>query len=202
MATKRNAWGAAWVAAALAAVATVAGASDHRGRDHEEDDLEECEHVEYDHDAREHAAGIRSAAPEDAELRALYRKECGACHVAYPPGYLSAASHRRVLAGLERHFGQNAELDPAVRERLEAWLVGNAADGRGERRSREVVGAAPGGGAPLRITEGAWFRREHREVSPGVLARPAIRTFANCGACHPGAERWDFDDDRVKIPAR
>jgi hypothetical protein len=177
------------VAVALAAATTIATASDHERR-------HEREHEEHE---RGPSSGI--ASPEDMGARALYRKECGACHLDFPPGLLTAASHRRVLAGLERHFGQNAELEADVRDRLEAWLIARSAESGSDRRSRKILTSTSPADAPLRITEGAWFQRKHRKAGPGVVARPSIRTFANCGACHPGARDWDFDDDRVKIPA-
>lgn len=118
----------------------------------------------------------------------VYAKECGACHVAYPPGLLPAASWRRILGNLSNHFGDVADLDPEVRSGLERWLVPRAA--------RQEGAAAP----PLRITASPWFVREHREVPQGAAARPAIRSLANCAACHPDAGRWEFDEDRVNIP--
>lgn len=165
-------------AAAFAATLTLARAS---AGDHE------------DHEDRR--SGRRAREAGDAGLRApdpTYAKECGSCHLAYPPRLLPAASWRALLAGLDRHFGEDASLEPEVRAALESWLVERA--GRGRRAG----GAAP----TLRITEGEWFRHEHDEVPPDAAARPAIRSLANCAACHPGAERWDFDEDRVKIPGR
>jgi hypothetical protein len=120
---------------------------------------------------------------EVAAPTAEYAKECGACHVAYPPAFLPAGAWRRLMAGLDRHFGQDAALDEAARARLERWVLGGA-------------GAEP----PLRITEQGWFREEHRELPPGAAARPSIRSMASCTACHAGAARWDFDEDRVRIP--
>lgn len=182
------------VVAAIAAAATVAAASEHGHRGGRED----REHEDREHGEREGSARRTSTAPVDAEALALYRKECGACHLAFPPGLLPAASHRRILAGLDRHFGQNAELDDATRGRLERFLVANAADaGRGARE-------APAGadGAPLRITEAAWFQREHRRAARAAAANPAVGSLARCAACHPGAERWDFDEHGVRIPGR
>jgi hypothetical protein len=194
---------AAALALAIAATATLAGASDHgRGRGEDEEHEERGD--------REHGGGRRAgvegearvdprAAPPEAHAAGaatLYRKECGACHLAFPPGMLPAESHRRVLAGLERHFGQNAELDAGAREQLERYLVANAAGSGGHRQ-----GGPPGAdGAPLRITELPSFRRRHREVRPDVFTRASIRSPANCAACHRGAADWDFDEDRVKIP--
>jgi hypothetical protein len=175
---------AALAVAVLAATAVLVpaatSASDHRRRER--------------HEAEEHEPegrrGREGAAPVDPAGHAVYQKECGSCHLAFPPGLLSAASHRRVLAGLDRHFGQNAELDDATRARIEGWLVANA----GGRDGGVAPGQAP------RITTAPWFARKHRKVD-GVAARPSIRTLANCAACHRGAADWDFDEDRVKIPA-
>jgi hypothetical protein len=179
--------------AALLAVATLASAAllvpafgsasdHHRHREREEGE---------EHEGGGGRRGRDAAVPSDPEARALYRKECGACHLDFPPSLLSAASHRQVMAGLARHYGQNAELDEATRARLEAWLVANAGGRDG--------GAAPG--AAPRITTAPWFAREHRKVGAAVTARPSIKTLANCAACHRGAQDWDFDEDRVKIPA-
>jgi hypothetical protein len=118
----------------------------------------------------------------------VYLKECGACHVAYPPRLLPAASWRALFADLDRHFGEDASLDPEVRARVERWVL----DGSGDDRRAAA--------APLRITDQPGFHREHREVPASAAARPSVRTLSNCGACHSGAERWDFDDDRVRIP--
>jgi hypothetical protein len=170
------------VLALAAGVATLASAaaSDHREgrRGHHEDE-------EHEHEGRARAAAApASASPGDPGAEALYRKECGACHLAFPPGMLSADAHRRTLAGLERHFGQNAELDAPVRDRLERFLVANAG----------------GSGGGLRVTEQPRFVRKHRRIGPDVVARPAVKTLANCAACHAGAQDWDFEEDRVKIP--
>ncbi|MBI5070485.1 MAG: diheme cytochrome c [Deltaproteobacteria bacterium] len=130
---------------------------------------------------------------------ALYVKECGSCHLAYPPGMLPAASWRRTMEGLERHFGQNAELDPQAQAELTTYLVDSAAESGSDRKSRKILSSL-GGGAPLRVSETPYFQRKHREVAAGVIARPTIKTWANCGACHGGAREWDFSEDRVKIP--
>jgi hypothetical protein len=132
--------------------------------------------------------GRRRPPTADPAGAALYRKECGACHLAFPPRMLSAEGWTRILAGLDRHFGQNAELDLPTRELLASHLVAGA--GRPDR----------GGGDPTRITDAPWFRDEHAEARRAAT-RPSIRTLANCAACHPGAEAGDFDEHRTKVPA-
>jgi hypothetical protein len=127
----------------------------------------------------------------DPATRAAYARECGACHLDFPPALLPPSAHRRVMAGLERHFGQNAELDAEVRGQLERWLVANA----GPETSRGVAA-----GAEPRISTLPWFAKEHRKVSTAVGGAGTVKSFAACAACHPGAKDWDFTEDRVKVP--
>ena len=54
--------------------------------------------------------------------------ECGACHVAYPPGLLPERSWRAVMDGLDRHFGADASLDAATRKTITEFLAANAAN--------------------------------------------------------------------------
>ena len=58
-----------------------------------------------------HADGLRGL-PADAPP--AYVRECGDCHVAYPPGLLPATSWRRLMAGLDRHYGSDASLEPQL----------------------------------------------------------------------------------------
>lgn len=119
-----------------------------------------------------------------------YKQECAACHVAYPPGLLPAASWQRLMKGLPQHFGTDASLDAASVQQLSAWLTANAAGGR---RARE---APP----QDRITRSAWFVREHDDVPASAWKRPAIKSAANCSACHTKADQGDFNERFVRIP--
>lgn len=119
-----------------------------------------------------------------------YQQECGACHLAYPPGMLPAASWQRLMNGLPTHFGTDASLDAATVTQIGTWLQANA--GRGRRAQA----------APLqdRITRSAWFVREHDEIAPQVYTRAAIRSAANCAACHTRADQGVFNEHDVRIP--
>lgn len=119
-----------------------------------------------------------------------WRAECGSCHVAYPPSLLGAASWRAVMAGLDRHFGVDASLDPIAAARIGAFLERNAST----RRS------AADGKPPLRITETRWFVHEHDEIPAATWKRPAVKGPANCAACHAGADRGNFDEHAIRIP--
>jgi mono/diheme cytochrome c family protein len=121
-----------------------------------------------------------------------YQQECAACHVAYPPGLLPAASWQRVVGGLAKHYGTDASLDEASRREIGAWLVANA--GTYKRASEEPP--------QDRITRSAWFLREHREgeVSASVWKRASVGSPSNCQACHTGAGQGDFNERNIRIP--
>ena len=127
-----------------------------------------------------------------AQVPPAYRSECGACHVAYPPGLLPAASWQRLMGSLERHYGTDASLDPATVRQLATWLQAHA--GTGKR-----VGPEP---PPQdRLTRSAWFERKHRQLDDAVWRLPSVKSAANCAACHTGADQGRFDDDHLRMPA-
>jgi hypothetical protein len=142
------------------------------------------------------ACVLASAAHADDHARLAtpllpaYKQECSACHVAYLPGLLPAASWARVLSTLPRHYGTDASLDAPTVTAISTWLAANAGSGR------------RGGEAPPddRITRSAWFVRKHDEVPAAVWKRPAIKSPSHCVACHGGAEHGDFNEHRVRIP--
>lgn len=130
---------------------------------------------------------VAAGAPGRVDSAAVYRQECGACHVAFAPRLLPPASWNALMGDLPHHFGTDASVDPAIQQRLAAWL--------GEQGA--VDRARPEGD---RITQSAWFRHEHSELAPGVWQRPAIKSPSNCGACHSGADSGVFDEHDVRIP--
>ncbi len=141
------------------------------------------------------AVGCASAAWADEHRPALpllpqYQQECAACHLAYPPGMLPAASWRRLMNNLPRHFGTDASLDPAAVKTLSTWLISNAGT---YKRVREVP-------PDDRLTRSAWFVRKHDEVRAATWRLPAVKSPANCAACHTGAEQGDFNERNIHLP--
>ena len=122
-----------------------------------------------------------------------YQQECASCHLAYPPGLLPAASWQRLMANLPRHFGTDASLDEASVREIATWLNANAA---GYRKVAREAAPPP----EDRITRSQWFVREHREVAAATWKLPAVKSPANCAACHTRADQGDFNDDFVRIP--
>lgn len=138
------------------------------------------------------AAAARADLPPQP-LSAAYQAECAACHVAYPPALLPAASWRRVMAGLDRHYGVDASLDAATARDIAAWLDAHAGTYRKVRRE-----AAPP--PEDRITRSPWFLREHDEVPAATWRRADVRSPANCIACHRRADEGLYDEHDIRIP--
>jgi cytochrome b len=129
---------------------------------------------------------------------AAYAEECGACHDAYHPSLLPAASWAAVMAGLADHFGEDASLDPESAHGIAGWLAANAAetwDTEAANRFRTLDPAQP-----LRITAAPYWRWKHAEIPDAVFARTSIRTRAHCSACHRDAASGRFDDQAIAIP--
>lgn len=131
-------------------------------------------------------AGGKLATPPNEH----WKTECGSCHIAYPPRLLPAQSWKRVMSQLDKHFGTDASVDPAAASEIGAYLERYAGSGRHAQ-------TAPGS---LRITETAWFVHEHDEVPPASWKSPAVKSAANCAACHTSAEQGDFRKRNIRIP--
>lgn len=125
-----------------------------------------------------------------ASPNAMHRQECSSCHVAYPPGLLPAASWKRIMGNLHKHFGTDASLDEATTREISTWLQAHAGTGRrgGEEPAQD------------RISKAKWFVRQHDEVSASVWKRASVGGPSNCSACHAEAAKGNFDEDQVRIP--
>ena len=124
-----------------------------------------------------------------------WQQECASCHVAYPPSLLPKASWRRMMSGLDKHFGENASLDPATQADILKFLEANAANS-----GSKVLRRMAANEAPLRITETRWFKHEHDEVPRATWARKSVGSAANCAACHRQAEQGNYNEDAIRIP--
>ena len=129
-----------------------------------------------------------------------WQQECASCHLAYAPSMLPRASWRKIMGGLDQHFGDNASLDPATQADILKFLEAHAADSGSSRMGSRVMQGMDPQNPPLRITESRWFVKKHDEVPRAAWSRKSVGSAANCAACHRQAEQGVFDDDTVKIP--
>jgi nitrate/TMAO reductase-like tetraheme cytochrome c subunit len=112
---------------------------------------------------------------QTADDNALWRSECGSCHMAFPPALLSAAEWQQIMLALHQHFGTDASLDPAARQEILAWLQRHSAAARASGQAEELP----------RITTRDWFEAKHRSAIR-LWNRGKIKTLADCASCHQG----------------
>jgi len=156
----------------------------------DDDDDERHEGISQERHSGKYGGENRGKPVQPSRINATFQKECSSCHIAYAPGLLPAESWRKVMAGLDKHFGTDASLTDQENKEITSFLVSHASN----RWSAST--------APLRITESAWFKRKHdaHEISPDIWKRPSVKSPANCAACHPQADRGDFEEDNIRIP--
>jgi hypothetical protein len=123
----------------------------------------------------------------------VYIKECGACHMAFSPELLPAASWRRVMERLEDHFGESAKLDAPTQHGITDYLVAHAADRAGNDQSRAIMGSLHPNEAPLRITQVPYIAGMHAAVlDPVWNGTPRPKTLTECGVCHSHINSGDY----------
>ncbi|MBF0099103.1 MAG: diheme cytochrome c [Magnetococcales bacterium] len=148
-------------------------------------------------------AGDRAGRPEVAPVEnALYRAECGSCHLAYPPGLLPSRSWDKLLSGLADHFGENAEVPEETRLVLHGYLTSQGADQVDYRRSRKIAASIPAQEIPLRISDTPYFRHEHGEQRVVKVAKTGQQVaLSRCELCHPRAEQGSFQEHELRLPS-
>lgn len=149
---------------------------------------------------------VRSRADISPVTEPVYDEECGSCHMAYQPGLLAADAWAQILEpeALADHYGDDASLADEPRDQIRAYLTANAADQSKRRRARAFAvrgdASALAAGLP-RITESPYFVGKHLEIpARWVDGNPDVGSFAQCNACHRGAETGVFNEHQVVIP--
>src|SRR3546814_3549546 len=98
-----------------------------------------------EHDRQRYKRPKRLAVPSDAPL--VWKEECAACHMLYPPGLLPAKAWRQQMQTLDEHYGSNATLDPDQEREILEFLLRASAD------NRLPVEPSPTAGEPPRIRD-------------------------------------------------
>lgn len=150
---------------------------------------------------RDHFEGMGGFKPISNDA---YRKECGACHFAYLPGFLPSRSWNRVMDGLGDHFGENVQLTSEQASSLRQYLTANAADKVPEKGPAVLLERLGAEKAPLRITQVPLIHRQHLVVrnvlQTNTHAQERVRGITNCDACHEKAADGQFALHYTIIP--
>jgi hypothetical protein len=128
---------------------------------------------------------------EPLSPKEMHAKECSACHLAFPAGFLPKRSWTAIMADLTNHFGEDASLPPASVAAIEGYLLENAGDAG--KKPNNWVRRIPAKETPLRISELKLFMGIHGgEVSPAAFKKAGSK--ANCTFCHRQAEQGSFGE--------
>ena len=130
----------------------------------------------------------------------VYLDECGTCHLAYQPGWLPKSAWKKVMAGLEDHFGEELELSKGHTRTINRVLKKNAADSTKAARSKMVMKSLKDGEAPIRIMDVPYVKQFHEKIPAATIAQKNVRSLANCEACHISAHGGLYIKSHVQIP--
>ena len=168
---------------------------------HDDDDDEDEGKAKKDKNSK-HSSWYGQQASVLPVSNALYTQECAACHFAYLPGLLPAASWKHLMATLDDHYGDDASLDDAqtVNE-ISAFLQRFAADQSKARRSMQIMASLKNKPAPASISDIPYIQHKHRGIPEKMITKnKSVRSLSNCIACHDKADRGVFTEHGLKIP--
>jgi cytochrome b len=133
-------------------------------------------------------------------LESTYVKECGSCHMAYPPSLAPSSRWIAIMDGLPDHFGEDASLEPDLMSRIRTYLTKNSAEKWDTRAADELALANPGD--PLRLTATPFWTRMHRRIPETVFKSRAVGAKSACDKCHNDASTGRFDPQNINVPER
>ena len=118
----------------------------------------------------------RDGAWQQGEDNAVWRTECSACHIAFPPALLAADDWLSIVSRLDMHYGAEASLDAKTRDEIAAYLARN-----GSGRAIGSLDELP------RLTASDWFVRKHGGAIR-LWRKGKVKSLADCAACHKGPD--------------
>lgn len=133
---------------------------------------------------------------------AQWRDECGSCHVAFHPSLLPSRSWTRLMAEQQQHFGADLALDAPTMSALLAFMRENSADRHQTEPAYKIEQSLKPDAVPLRITETPYWVKKHSDIPAADWQSPAVKSKANCAACHLDAEAGTFEDAAMRMPQR
>ena len=133
----------------------------------------------------------------DKELSSFV-EECASCHTLYPPFTLPAKSWKKLMAGLNNHFGDDASLDEATRVEIEKYLVKNSAEHSTKESAVYILQSLKN--YPIAITQTPFWKKRHKDIDKQIFKSKEVKSKANCKACHKDIEKGIIEDRNIEIP--
>lgn len=133
-----------------------------------------------------------------AKVHPAFAKECGSCHMLYPPFLLPKASWDEMMASLDNHFGDDASLDPVTMRSIKAFLDDNSAEHATKEAAVYMLSRLKNDTMPKSITETSFWKKRHHGIEKVASSDPKIGKISNCKACHPMIEQGSINDRDIK----
>ncbi|XOB62185.1 diheme cytochrome c [Campylobacterota bacterium DY0563] len=131
----------------------------------------------------------------------LYINECAACHFGYQPGLLPSNSWKKMMSGLENHFGVDATLLEEDFKAISKYLDENSAEkALGYKRSKKIARSMRNDGNIIAISKTPYFIKEHREIPSRFISQKEVKGLFNCTACHTTAQKGIYSERDILIP--
>ncbi|WP_331775290.1 cytochrome b/b6 domain-containing protein [Sulfurospirillum sp. 1612] len=135
-----------------------------------------------------------------AQLHQDFSKECGSCHITYPPFLLPKSSWVSMMEHLDNHFGEDASLDEISKNSIMAFLSQNSAEHSTQEAAFKILKSMEQNSTIIAITETPYWKHRHRKIKKEVFASAEVKSKANCKACHSGIQNGIIEDNRIHIP--
>ena len=131
---------------------------------------------------------------------AVWQEECGECHLAFHPTLLPARSWKLMLEQQHEHFDEDLDYDDETVAELLNFMVTNASESGQTEVAHKTKNSVHSNEMPLRITETRFWKKKHREINEKYWKSDAVKSKANCAACHLDAKTGWFEDSNMRLP--
>jgi len=136
-----------------------------------------------------------------AENSAFYEK-CGKCHKTYPPFMLPHDSWKRLMDGLENHFGEQiteSNITKSEQMSIKAYLLSHSAETSTHKIAFKTLESL-GEMRPISMSKVPYWREAHQSIEKSTFKSLHVKDASNCFVCHPDFEYGILDNTRIHIP--
>ena len=128
----------------------------------------------------------RASKIDYTNLNKNFAKECGSCHIIYPPFLLPQKPWEIMMSNLENHFGDDASIDDETNRNILEFLVKNAAQNTDNKIAFNILQNTQDN--EISITKYKYWIDSHKNINEKVFKYVDIKSKSNCGACHKNIE--------------
>jgi hypothetical protein len=129
----------------------------------------------------------------------VFYEKCGDCHKVYPPYLLPGESWKRVMKGLDNHFGEEiteANISKSQQASILEYLLKNSAETSTREAAVKVINSLDIR-RPKAITKIPYWKETHKNIPKSAFKQKKIKDKSNCFACHKDMEYGNLDDMNI-----